>query len=204
MENRTPLLQLADLEFQGESEALLHITRQIRQMPYLDPPETLVSAVLDAIRPRQFPLRYRVVRWARSPRSFTLSPLQAACLASALILLSFVSALYLPTSEPRQAVQGGSQGGPPITLTLIMPEARSVSVVGTFNAWDRNGYEMKRDETKGVWSLALQLPAGHYEYAFILDGRTVIPDPQAEFYEDDGFGNQNGVLIVGNHHDKAI
>ena len=125
-------------------------------------------------------------------------------MASVLILLSFVSALYLPTSEPRQVFQGGPQRGAPITLTLIMPEARSVSVVGTFNAWDRNGYEMKRDETKGAWTLLLQLPAGHYEYAFVLDGHTIIPDPQAEFYEDDGFGNQNGVLIVGNHHDKAI
>lgn len=204
MESRTPLLQHAELESEGESEALLHITRQIRQMPYLDPPETLVSAVLDAIRPRQFPWRYRVVRWARSPRSFTLTPLQVACAASVLILLSFVSALYLPTSGPRQAVQGGPQGGAPITLMLTMPEARSVSVVGTFNAWDENGYEMKRDETKGAWTLVLQLPEGHYEYAFVLDGHTIIPDPQAEFYEDDGFGNQNGVLIVGNHHDKAI
>ena len=63
---------------------------------------------------------------------------------------------------------------------------------------------MKKDETKGAWTLVLQLPAGRYEYAFVLDGQTIIPDPLAEFYEDDGFGNQNGVLIVGNHHDKAI
>jgi 1,4-alpha-glucan branching enzyme len=124
--------------------------------------------------------------------------------ASVLILFTFVSALYVPRSEPRDAHQGGLQRGVPVTLTLNMPEARSVSVRGTFNAWDENGYEMKRDEAKGAWTLVLHLPAGHYEYAFVLDGQTIVPDPQAEFYQDDGFGNQNGVLIVGNHHDRAI
>jgi 1,4-alpha-glucan branching enzyme len=63
---------------------------------------------------------------------------------------------------------------------------------------------MKKDESKGVWTLVLQLPAGHYEYAFMLDGQKLIPDPGAEFYQDDGFGHQNGVLIVGNYHDNAI
>lgn len=204
MESRTPRPLHVEVEPGPEAEALLRITDQIRQMSYLDPPETLVSSVLQAIRPKPFPWWYRAVRWARSPRSLTLTPLQAACVASALVLLTFVSALYVSRSEPRDAHQGGLQRRVPITLTLNMPEARSVSVRGTFNAWDENGYEMKRDETKGAWTLVLQLPAGHYEYAFVLDGQTIVPDPQAEFYADDGFGNQNGVLIVGNYHDKAI
>jgi hypothetical protein len=204
METRAAPPERAELELARESEALLRITGQIRQIPYIEPPETIVAAVLEAIRPRKLPWWYRMVRWATSPRSLALTPLQAAGVASVLILLSFASALHLSRSEPRQALQGGPQGGVPITLTFNMPEARSVSVVGTFNAWDENGYEMKRDETRGAWTLVLQLPAGHYEYAFVLDGHKVIPDPLAEFYEDDGFGNQNGVLIVGNRDDKAI
>ncbi len=204
METGTPLPPPAEFESWPESEALPAITGQLRQMPYLDPPEALVSAVLEAIRRKPYPWWYRVVRWARSPRSLTLTPLQAACAASVLVVLTLVSALHLPRSEHRDGFRGGRQGGVPITLTLNMPDARSVSVMGSFNAWDGHGYEMKKDETKGAWTLMLQLPVGRYEYAFVLDGQTIVPDPRAEFYEDDGFGNQNGVLIVGNHHDKAI
>ena len=203
METETPLHQFESGP-EWESGALLNIARQIRQMPYLDPPEVLVPSVLKAIRQKQFPWWYRIMRWARSPRSLTFTPLQAAALASILVVVTSAGVLRLLKSEPRYGPKSGVQGGVPITLTLNMPEARSVSVVGTFNAWDEKGYAMKRDQTMGAWTLVLQLPVGHYEYAFVLDGKEIIPDPRAEFFEDDGFGNQNAVLIVGNQNDKTI
>ncbi len=180
------------------------ISRQIGQMPYLDPPVTLAPSVLKAIRQKRFPLRFRLLRWARSPRSLTFTPLQAACMASLLILVSAFGVSQLWRSDSRHASRPAAPGMAPITLTLNMPEARSVSVVGSFNAWDEKGYEMKMDRKKGAWTLVLHLPAGHYEYAFVLDGKEIIPDPRAELYADDGFGNQNAVLIVGNHHDRTI
>jgi hypothetical protein len=203
METGTPLHQ-SESGREWEAEALLRLSRQIRQMPYLDPPEILVPSVMKAIRLKQFPYWYRLIRWARSPRSLTFTPLQAVVMASLLILVSSVGALHLLRSEPQYGFKAGVPGGVPITLTLKMPEARSVSVVGTFNAWDEKGYEMKKDQARGAWTLVLQLPAGHYEYAFVLDGNEIIPDPRAEFFQDDGFGNQNAVLIVGTHHDRTI
>ena len=202
METGTHLNQ--DPRSEAESESLRTISRRIRQMPYLDPPENLLPSVMDAIRQKQFPWWYRMIRWAKAPRSLTFSPLQVGALALVLMLVSFVSALHLLRSEQRYALRPAQKGSVPITLTLNRPGARSVSVVGTFNSWQDKGYEMRMDETKGAWTLVLHLPYGHYEYAFVLDGREIIPDPQAEFYEDDGFGNQNAVLIVGNHYDKAI
>jgi hypothetical protein len=189
---------------QREAEVFLRISERIREMPYLDPPEMLAPSVMRAIRPKQFPLWYRMIRWAKSPRSLTFTPLQAALMASILILVSSAGALYLSRSEPPSGFKAGVPGGVPITLTLNMPAARSVSVVGTFNAWDEKGYEMMKDQIAGAWTLVLHLPAGHYEYAFVLDGKEIIPDPRAQFYEDDGFGNQNAVLIVGTHHDRTI
>jgi hypothetical protein len=203
METGTPLHQ-SDSGPEWESEDLLRISRQIRQLPYLDPPEILVPSVLKAIRQKRLPWWYRMIRWARSPQSFSFTPLQAASLAAILILISSAGALYLSRNEHRNAFQSRAPGEMPITLTLNMPDARSVSVVGTFNAWDEKGYEMKKDQRIGAWTLVLHLPAGHYEYAFMLDGKEIIPDPRADFYEDDGFGNQNAVLIVGNHHDRTI
>jgi hypothetical protein len=202
METRMPLHH--PVEPEPECDVLLRISRQIGKLPYLDPPENLLPSVMDAIRHRQFPWWHRAIRWARSPRSLTLSPLHVAGLASVLVLVSFFSAFYMLRSEPWEAFRPGLPGGTPVTLTLNMPEVQSVSVVGTFNDWYEKGYEMKRDSSKVTWTLVLQLPAGRYEYAFVLDGKKLIPDPQAEFYADDGFGNQNAVLIVGNHNDKAI
>jgi hypothetical protein len=203
METGTPLHR-SDSGPERESEDLLRISRQIRQTPYLDPPDTLVPSVLKAIRKKRLPWWYRMIRWARSPRLISFTPLQAASLASILIVISSAAALYLSPGQHRSALQSRAPGKMPVTLTLNMPEARSVSVVGTFNAWDDKGYEMKKDQRIGAWTLVLHLPAGHYEYAFVLDGKEIILDPRADFYEDDGFGNQNAVLIVGNQHDRTI
>jgi hypothetical protein len=192
------------VEFELECDLLLRISRQIGKIPYLDPPENLLPSVMDAIRHKQYPVWYRMMRWARSPRSLTFSPLQAASLAFVLVLVSFFSAFYMLSGVTSKVFPPGLPGGTSIMLTLNMPEVQSVSVVGTFNDWYEKGYEMRRDSSKNAWTLVLQLPAGRYEYAFVLDGKKLIPDPQAEFYADDGFGNRNAVLIVGNHNDKAI
>jgi hypothetical protein len=134
----------------------------------------------------------------------TLTPLQVASFASLLVLVLVLGTLHFLRSDQRDDFKSGLQGLVPITITLEMPEARSVSVLGTFNAWHEKGYEMAMDAASGTWSLVLRLPRGRYEYAFILDGKKIIADPEAEFLADDGFGNQNAVLIVEKRHDKAI
>ena len=192
------------LKSEPESDVFLRISRQIGQVPYLDPPENLLPSVMDAIKRRRYPWWYRLMRWAGSPRSLTFSPLQLAGLSSGLVLASFLSAFYILGGMTSKDLPPGPAGVAYVTLTLNMPEAQSVSVVGTFNDWHEKGYEMRRNSSKSAWTLVLQLPAGRYEYAFVLDGQRLIPDPQAEFFADDGFGNQNAILIVGNHNDKAI
>ena len=89
-------------------------------------------------------------------------------------------------------------------MSLQTPTTIRARQWNTFNAWHEKGYEMTRDAARGTWNLLLRLPDGRYEYAFVLDGQNIIPDPEAEFYADDGFGNQNAVLIVRKHHDEAI
>jgi hypothetical protein len=204
MKSTTPLDEGVQSEPVPESEALRRLSKQLRGMPYLDPPANLLPSIMGAIRRKRFPWWYRSLRWARSPQSLTLTPLQVGSLASLVSLISFVSAFYLLRSDPGHHFTGELPGSVPITLTLNMPEARSVSVVGTFNAWHEKGYEMTRDAARGTWTLLLRLPDGRYEYAFVLDGQNIIPDPEADFYADDGFGNQNAVLIVRKHYDEAI
>jgi hypothetical protein len=202
MESKMPFDQ--STQYENESDELLSVSRRIREMPYLQPPETLLPSIMAAVKQKRFPVWYRALRWARSPRSITFTPLQAAYLASALVLFSLVGALYLVKGDQRSLSGSAFQDRLPVTLALNVPEAQTVAVVGTFNGWHGKGYEMRWDQTRGAWTLVLQLPAGRYEYAFLLDDEKLIPDPGAGFYQDDGFGNQNAVLIVGNQNEKAI
>ncbi len=204
MNSRVPFDQGGPSGLEFESEGLWRLARQVREMPDLDPPGNLLPSVMGTIRRMRFPWWYRLLRWTRSPRSLTFTPLQAASLVSVLALIAFVSALQVMRSEPRSIIPDKVTGGVPVTFTLNMPEARSVAVVGTFNAWHQKGYEMTRDPAKNAWTLLLRLPDGRYEYAFVLDGKNLVPDPEAELFAEDGFGNKNAVLIVGKPHDEAI
>ncbi|MFN8178482.1 MAG: BamA/TamA family outer membrane protein [bacterium] len=52
------------------------------------------------------------------------------------------------------------------------PSARDVSVVGSFNGWDDFATPMKRGRN-GVWRATVELDAGRWPYAFVVDGQWV-------------------------------
>lgn len=74
------------------------------------------------------------------------------------------------------------------------PDAAQVSLVGDFNGWDPSSHPMTRRDD-GWWETALRLPAGTWQYAYRVDGRTVPPE-DAETTVDDGFGGINGVITI--------
>jgi 1,4-alpha-glucan branching enzyme len=73
-------------------------------------------------------------------------------------------------------------------------KAESVCLRGDFNGWSAGADCLERSGDK--WTIRLALSPGRYKYAFVLDGRRWMPDPNAFLYEDDGFGTKNSVLIV--------
>lgn len=50
----------------------------------------------------------------------------------------------------------------------------------------------------------MELPMGRHEYAFLIDGERIVPDPGALLYHEDGFGNRNAVLILGGNGETNI
>jgi hypothetical protein len=62
---------------------------------------------------------------------------------------------------------------------------------------------MQFNPEKRVWSLTVRLPEGRYEYALLVDGQKVLPDPEASLYQDDGFGNENSVMILRMKNEKT-
>ena len=82
----------------------------------------------------------------------------------------------------------------PVEFILSQPQARSVAVAGSFNDWDASRTPMKATPD-GSWKVTAWLPAGRYEYRFIVDGNWVN-DPGARESVQNTFGSTNSVLVV--------
>jgi hypothetical protein len=135
----------------------------------------------------------RLGRWLSRPRAVTLRlrPVWTLALAAGL------AAILLLPSDP-------GDGGPPnlgdrqgvARFVGHFPGARSVEVVGSFNDWSRGTLHLRDDNHDGIWDGDAILPAGQHEYMFVVDGERWVADPLAGRYVDDGFGQENALLIV--------
>lgn len=77
---------------------------------------------------------------------------------------------------------------------IFAPQAKKVSVAGSFNNWDVKKHSAKKD-TKGNWSAKLVLKPGKYEYKFLVDG-SWVNDPKSGDQVYNSFGTQNSVVEV--------
>ena len=83
---------------------------------------------------------------------------------------------------------------PSVHVELIEPNAIDVCIAGTFNEWKADATPMVR-LGDGRWAKELSLPAGCYEYRFVVDGAWVN-DPKAKETVPNPFGTSNSVLRV--------
>ncbi len=58
------------------------------------------------------------------------------------------------------------------------PQAKAVSLVGDFNAWNPSANPMKQMPDRS-WLLTVELKHGHHRYAFLVDG-VITLDPLAQ------------------------
>lgn len=93
---------------------------------------------------------------------------------------------------PERAVE--KRADKSIEFTLKMPQARSACVAGTFNGWDTKKTPMQKDGSSG-WKANVPLPAGRYEYRFVVDGQW-LSDPNARESVKNPFGSSNSVILV--------
>ena len=77
---------------------------------------------------------------------------------------------------------------------LYAPEAKRVSVAGTFNDWSPKKLLAKKD-SKGTWIAKTNLKPGTYEYKFFVDG-SWASDPNCSWTVQNSFGSQNCVLEI--------
>lgn len=73
-------------------------------------------------------------------------------------------------SKSSQGKQSEREAARPITFSCRAPEAKAAFVAGTFNDWRADAMPLKRG-SDGQWRATLQLPPGHHEFKFVVDGQ---------------------------------
>jgi hypothetical protein len=167
------------------------------------PSEAAVARVMQAVRVRPRPAvgRPAVGHPAASPRVPARAGWWRGAAAAGLLLAGAAGA---------RAWRGRAEGAPaapaavpvaeasarPVRFHLTAPAASGVAVVGDFNGWNAAATPMRRDRASGEWTAEVPLADGRYVYAFVVDDRRWLPDPNAALAPADGFGRQNSVLVV--------
>lgn len=82
----------------------------------------------------------------------------------------------------------------PTEFKFYAPQAKRVSLAGSFNNWDTKALSAKKD-SKGNWTAKADLKPGRYEYKLFVDG-SWLNDPRCTSCVSNAFGSQNCVVEV--------
>ncbi len=82
----------------------------------------------------------------------------------------------------------------PTEFKFYAPQAKRVSLAGSFNNWNTRTLSAKRD-SNGNWTAKAKLSPGRHEYKFFVDG-SWANDPRCNSCISNSFGTQNCVVEV--------
>jgi len=83
-----------------------------------------------------------------------------------------------------------------VQFQLELPNpAKTVTVAGSFNGWNKAVNPMTSEDGGKKWTLSIAVPYGQQQYKFVLDDATWITDPKAKSVSD-GNGNTNSLIVV--------
>ena len=82
----------------------------------------------------------------------------------------------------------------PTEFKYHAPQAKKVSLAGSFNNWNAKELSAKKD-SQGNWLVKTSLKPGKYEYKFVVDG-SWMNDPKCTSCTFNTFGTQNCVIEV--------
>lgn len=175
----------------------------LERLPRLSAPDDLAARVMAAVKPKKQGVFTRLRRWLESRPMLGWEFGGAALAASLLFVTLAPQTLPLPAGglphvpsamTPVAHAPGGNDGS--LQFSLYAPQARSVALIGDFNGWGSTAEVKLKPAANGMWSVAVSLPAGRYQYAFLLDGQRWVTDPRAERRVNDDFGRQNAVITI--------
>ena len=170
-----------------------------------------------ATEPGQLTPLASVQGWWTRPRILTLSPLagltMAASIAAVVALGTLAAARLTDGHGARVAANTRVSLPAPINrvadtvhivrFVLIAPGAKSVSLVGDFNAWAKGATALEQTGREGVWAASVVVPPGRHEYAFVVDGNRWVSDPAAPVKIDE-YDVESSILSVGSEATQSF
>ncbi|MBQ8754234.1 MAG: glycogen-binding domain-containing protein [Lentisphaeria bacterium] len=81
-----------------------------------------------------------------------------------------------------------------VTFTATAAAGTAVFIAGSFNDWDADATPML-DCGGNVHKVTLELPAGYYEYKFIVGDEWLLDDSNPNFSAND-FGTLNSFFVL--------
>lgn len=186
-------------------DSLKIIAGHIAQLQDSDPPQGLTASVMRHVqagrRKRRNVFAWRL-RAILAPIPVRIVPIGAA--VAMIIGVLIMNKGFIGGETAVEALQQRADNASrTVVFRLVNPMAREVAVIGTFNHWNPQGYNMERENTDSPWELHIDLSSGEYAYAFLIDGQWIVPDPDSLWQQDDGFGNSNSKLIVAEDRQNA-
>ena len=141
-----------------------------------------------AFTPRAALLR-RVAAFLWTPREVSVRPAFALPAAAAVVVL-LLGRYVAPTERPEVG-----RGAVPHVFVQFRLDAMAsrVQLAGSFTNWEAR-YDL-RQSVPGTWTITIPLTQGVHDYAFIVDGKQWVADPQAPQIGD-GFGGTNSRLAL--------
>jgi hypothetical protein len=154
--------------------------------------------------------------WWMRPRILTLSPLAGLAMAAsiaAVVALGTLAAERLAGGHGARVAAKTTVGLPgPISrvdtvhivrFVLMAPGAKSVSLVGDFNAWAKGATALEQTGREGIWAASVVVPSGRHEYAFVVDGNRWVSDPVAPVKIDE-YNVESSILSVGSEATQSF
>jgi len=196
------LAQLSETE-RSELRATRTALEALQRLPQIPAPANLARNVMAALKPKRQSAFTRLRQWLeRHPLlgwEFSGAALATAVLFIALAPLSLTPQLgsSAPASSPlTQASYTSGPSSNALRFSLYSPQAHSVALIGDFNGWGSMAQVKLAPSGNGTWSVTVPLPAGRYQYAFLVNGKRWVTDPHAEQHVNDDFGRQNAVVTI--------
>jgi hypothetical protein len=178
------------------------ISSILRRPEHLDPTfeERLVAALRAEARgdrPERVVAPIAARSWWRRPLTVSFSPLAGlAVAASCAAIISVATLGAARASRAPLVAQTPAETVHVVRFVFVDRAARSVALVGDFNAWQPDKSALATPSENGAWTISVPLTRGRHEYAFIVDGKRWTPDPFAPPATDE-FDTNSSVITVG-------
>ena len=107
-----------------------------------------------------------------------------------LVVLASILTLASTSAYP------GADNPTVITFRLHAPDARSIEIIGDFNAWLPGSIFLHGPDKQGIWQAVVAIPSGtrRIEYIYLVNGQQRFLDTAQPVVSDD-FGGENNIWL---------